>query len=75
MRCRGGGNLTIVVAPDPQPHSHRRQARHDPRNAGKALTLLVTDHGIAVNPARPEVKRLTAAGLPVVDIGLYQTSL
>ena len=44
---------------------------------GESIDVLVTDHGIAVNPARPEVKeRLIAAGLPVVDIeALYQTSL
>ena len=30
---------------------------------------LVTDHGIAVNPGRPEVaERLKAAGLPVMSI-------
>jgi len=39
--------------------------------------VLVTDHGIAVNPARPEVReRLVAAGLNVVDIeALYQRAI
>ncbi len=37
---------------------------------GETVGVLVTDHGIAVNPARPEVAaRLRAAGLPVVAIG------
>ena len=36
---------------------------------GKDIDVLVTQGGIAVNPRRPELKeRLTAAGLPVVDI-------
>jgi citrate lyase subunit alpha/citrate CoA-transferase len=41
---------------------------------GETVGVLVTDHGIAVNPNRPEVaERLRAAGLPVTDIGdLYR---
>jgi len=36
---------------------------------GESIAVLVTDHGIAVNPARPDVAdRLRAAKLPVVDI-------
>lgn len=36
---------------------------------GKSVDVVVTEYGIAVNPARPEVaERLSAAGLPVVDI-------
>ncbi|MGL5406779.1 MAG: citrate lyase subunit alpha [Propionibacteriaceae bacterium] len=36
---------------------------------GENIGVLVTDHGIAVNPNRPEVeKNLRAAGLPVVTI-------
>ncbi|UTN95122.1 citrate lyase subunit alpha [Serratia plymuthica] len=36
---------------------------------GFSIDILVTDHGIAVNPTRPElVQRLQEAGLPVVDI-------
>lgn len=36
---------------------------------GKSVDLLVTQYGIAVNPARPELKeRLEQANLPVVDI-------
>ncbi|TBW36096.1 citrate lyase subunit alpha [Siculibacillus lacustris] len=36
---------------------------------GETIGVLVTDHGIAVNPNRPEVaERLKAAGLPVMTI-------
>ncbi|WP_422456095.1 citrate lyase subunit alpha [Vibrio harveyi] len=36
---------------------------------GQSIDVLVTDHGIAVNPRRPEVKeRLLDAGLPVLDM-------
>ncbi|MDC7785065.1 citrate lyase subunit alpha [Rhodoplanes sp. TEM] len=36
---------------------------------GETIGVLVTDHGIAVNPNRPEVaERLKAAGLPVTTI-------
>ena len=36
---------------------------------GSSIDILVTDHGIAVNPARPELaQRLKEAGLPVVSI-------
>jgi citrate lyase subunit alpha/citrate CoA-transferase len=36
---------------------------------GECVGVLVTDHGIAVNPNRPEVEaRLRAAGLPVMTI-------
>ena len=39
--------------------------------------MLVTDHGIAVNPARPEIReRLVNAGLKVVDIeALYARAI
>jgi citrate lyase subunit alpha/citrate CoA-transferase len=44
---------------------------------GECVGVLVTDHGIAVNPNRPEVrKRLQDAGLPVVSIeDLYARAL
>ncbi|EKN5074057.1 citrate lyase subunit alpha [Yersinia enterocolitica] len=44
---------------------------------GSSVDILVTDHGIAVNPARPELaERLQQAGLPVVTIDwLYQLAL
>lgn len=36
---------------------------------GSSVDILVTDHGIAVNPARPELaERLTQAGLRVVSV-------
>lgn len=44
---------------------------------GSSIDILVTDHGIAVNPARPELaQRLQQAGLSVVSIGwLHQRAL
>ncbi len=44
---------------------------------GSSVDILVTDHGIAVNPARPELaERLQQAGLSVVTIDwLYQRAL
>ena len=44
---------------------------------GESIGVLVTDHGIAVNPGRPEVaERLKAAGLPVMSIeDLYQRAI
>lgn len=40
---------------------------------GQSIDVLVTDHGIAVNPAREAMKaRLIAAGLPVVEIADLQ---
>ena len=36
---------------------------------GKSVDVVVTEYGIAVNPARPEIKeKLAAAGLKIVDI-------
>jgi citrate lyase subunit alpha/citrate CoA-transferase len=44
---------------------------------GECIGVLVTDHGIAVNPNRPEVEaRLRAAGLPVMTIhDLYKRAV
>jgi citrate lyase subunit alpha/citrate CoA-transferase len=44
---------------------------------GECVGVLVTDHGIAVNPNRPEVEaRLRAAGLPVMTIHeLYERAV
>jgi citrate lyase subunit alpha/citrate CoA-transferase len=44
---------------------------------GETIGVLVTDHGIAVNPNRPEVaERLKAAGLPVTTIeDLYRRAV
>ena len=70
--------LTIVVAPPPpsriptvvQPVTTRL-------TPAESIDVLVTDHGIAVNPARPEVReRLMAAGLKIVDINaLYERAI
>lgn len=86
MRGASGGhcdvaaaaNLTIVVAPLIRSRIPT-VVRHVTTRVtpGESIDVLVTDHGIAVNPARPEVKeKLIAAGLPVVDIeSLYQSAL
>jgi len=44
---------------------------------GACVGVLVTDHGIAVNPNRPDVEaRLRAAGLPVMTIQeLYERAV
>lgn len=44
---------------------------------GECIGVLVTDHGIAVNPKRPDVEhRLKAAGLPVMTIDkLYERAI
>lgn len=86
MRGASGGhcdvasaaNLTIVVAPllrtrIPTVVKHVTTCI----TPGESIDVLVTDHGIAVNPARPEVReRLVSAGLKVVDINdLYQRAM
>ncbi|SJZ69475.1 citrate lyase subunit alpha [Consotaella salsifontis] len=65
-----GANLAIVVAPlirSRIPTVVRRV--NTVVTPGECIGVLVTDHGVAVNPARPEVaERLKAAGLPVLSI-------
>ncbi|EOX7391431.1 citrate lyase subunit alpha [Enterobacter quasiroggenkampii] len=86
MRGASGGhcdvaaaaNLTIVVAPlirSRIPTVVRQVTTLV--TPGESIDVLVTDHGIAVNPARPEIREhLMNAGLPVVDIdALYQKAL
>ncbi|MBT1713349.1 citrate lyase subunit alpha [Enterobacter dykesii] len=86
MRGASGGhcdvaaaaNLTIVVAPlirSRIPTVVRQVTTLV--TPGESIDVLVTDHGIAVNPARPEIReRLINAGLSVVDIdALYQKAL
>ncbi|MFH0473143.1 citrate lyase subunit alpha [Kluyvera ascorbata] len=78
MRGASGGhcdvaaaaNLTIVVAPLLRSRIPTVVKRVTTRlTPGESIDVLVTDHGIAVNPARPEIReRLMAAGLKVVDI-------
>ncbi|ELY4574380.1 citrate lyase subunit alpha [Cronobacter turicensis] len=78
MRGASGGhcdvaaaaNLTIVVAPLLRSRIPTIVKRVTTRlTPGESIDVLVTDHGIAVNPARPEVReRMVAAGLNVVDI-------
>lgn len=70
-----GANLSIIVAP----LIRGRIPTVVPKvttlvTPGENVGVLVTDHGIAVNPSRPDVKaRLLAAGLPVLEIGdLYE---
>ncbi|RIX40256.1 MAG: citrate lyase subunit alpha [Rhodocyclales bacterium GT-UBC] len=78
MRGASGGhcdvaaaaNLSIIVAPlirsrIPTVVKHVTTVV----TPGECVGVLVTDHGIAVNPRRPEVaERLKAAGLPVFSI-------
>lgn len=86
MRGASGGhcdvaaaaNLTIVVAPlirSRIPTVVRQVTTLV--TPGESIDVLVTDHGIAVNPARPEIReRLINAGLAVVGIdALYQKAL
>ncbi|EGT5682615.1 citrate lyase subunit alpha [Cronobacter turicensis] len=78
MRGASGGHcdvaaaadLTVVVAPLLRSRIPTVVKRVTTRlTPGESIDVLVTDHGIAVNPARPEVReRLVAAGLNVVDI-------
>ncbi|NDJ58795.1 citrate lyase subunit alpha [Enterobacteriaceae bacterium 4M9] len=86
MRGASGGhcdvaaaaNLTVVVAPLIRSRIPT-VVRHVTTRVtpGESIDVLVTDYGIAVNPARPEIKaRLVSAGLPVLDIEtLYQKAL
>lgn len=86
MRGASGGhsdvaaaaNLSIVVAPlirsrIPTVVKHVTTVV----TPGECIGVLVTDHGIAVNPNRPDVaERLKAAGLPVMTMAeLYERSI
>lgn len=86
MRGASGGhcdtaaaaNLTIVVAPlirSRIPTVIKQVTTCV--TPGESIDVLVTDHGIAVNPKRPEMKELlTAAGLPIMTIEeLYQRAV
>ena len=73
-----GANLTIIVAPlirSRIPTVIRKVTTIV--TPGESVDVLVTDHGIAVNPARPEIaERLKAANLPVMTIEeLYQRAI
>lgn len=65
-----GANLAVIVAP--LVRGRIPTAVEQVLNVvtpGQSIDVLVTDHGIAVNPRRPEVKeRLLNAGLPVLDM-------
>jgi len=73
-----GANLTIIVAP-----LIRSRIPTVIKNVttlvtpGESVDVLVTDHGIAVNPNRPEIaERLKAANLPIMSIEeLYQRAV
>nr|WP_318383985.1 citrate lyase subunit alpha [uncultured Enterobacter sp.] len=86
MRGASGGhcdvaaaaNLTIVVAPLLRSRIPTVVKRVTTRlTPGESIDVLVTDHGIAVNPARADIAaRLRAAGLKIVDIeALYQRAI
>lgn len=78
MRGASGGHcdvaaaadLTIVVAPLVRSRIPTVVRRVTTRlTPGESIDVLVTDHGIAVNPTRPEVeKRLRDARLPIMTI-------
>ncbi|WP_392565502.1 citrate lyase subunit alpha [Utexia brackfieldae] len=86
MRGASGGhcdtaaaaNLTIIVAPlirSRIPTVIKKVTTVV--TPGESIDVLVTDHGIAVHPNRPEIaERLKAAGLPVMTIdALYQRAV
>ncbi|AKT52109.1 citrate lyase subunit alpha [Arsenicicoccus sp. oral taxon 190] len=65
-----GANLPIVVAPLIRSRIPTVVDRVTTLvTPGETIGVLVTDHGIAVNPARPELaERLRGAGLPVTTM-------
>ena len=77
--CDGGGSQHDHCgrAAAAKPHPDRREARYHSPHAGESIDVLVTDHGIAINPARPEIReRLMEAGMKVVDINaLYERAI
>lgn len=86
MRGASGGhcdvaaaaNLTIVVAPLLRSRTPTVVKRVTTRlTPGESIDVLVTDHGIAVNPARPEIRqRLTESGIQLVEIeALYARAI
>ncbi|PWC18613.1 citrate lyase subunit alpha [Brenneria roseae subsp. roseae] len=86
MRGASGGhcdvataaNLTIVVAPLIRSRIPTVVRQVTTRvTPGESIDVLVTDHGIAVNPKRPEVaERLQKAGLTMMSIeDLYQRAI
>jgi citrate lyase subunit alpha/citrate CoA-transferase len=86
MRGASGGhcdvaaaaNLTIIVAPLVRSRIPTVVKRVTTRlTPGESIDVLVTDHGVAVNPARPEIReRLEAAGLNIVTIeALYARAI
>ncbi len=73
-----GANLSIVVGPLLRTRIPTVVESVTTRvTPGETVGVLVTDHGIAVNPNRPDVaERLKAANLPVVPIeDLYRKAI
>ncbi|NDR58412.1 citrate lyase subunit alpha [Aliiruegeria sabulilitoris] len=73
-----GANLSIVVGPLLRTRIPTVVEQVTTRvTPGETVGVLVTEHGISVNPNRPDVaERLKAAGLPVKPIGdLYQRAI
>ena len=86
MRGASGGhcdvaaaaNLTIVVAPLIRTRIPTVVKRVTTRvTPGESIDILVTDHGIAVNPSRPDLRqRLIDAGMAILSIDdLWQRAL
>lgn len=73
-----GANLTIITAPLIRSRIPTVVKKVTTTvTPGENIDVLVTDHGIAVNPNRPEVaERLKAAGLPIMTIQeLYERAI
>ncbi len=66
-----GAKITMIVAPLSRARlSIVVDKVHCVTTPGNTVDVLVTQHGIAVNPARSELKEsLVKAGLPIVEIG------
>lgn len=86
MRGASGGhcdvassaNLTIVVAPLLRTRIPTVVKKVTTMvTPGESIDVLVTDHGIAVNPARPEIREaLESAGMQVTSVDvLYQKAI
>ena len=64
-----GADLTIITAPLVRGRIPASWKGADPRHAGASVDVLVTDHGIAVNPARQDlIDNLRSAGIPLMTI-------
>jgi citrate lyase subunit alpha/citrate CoA-transferase len=65
-----GANLTVVVCPSFRGRNPIiKKAAHNVVTPGESVDVIVTERGVCVNPAKPDLRlRLAKAGLPVRDI-------